>query len=277
MARNDMRSAVTVSLVPQARGGPFVYWEDLPAACGRAAALGFDAVELFMPDALTVNRDTLRGLLEEHQLRLAAVGTGAGWVIHQLHLVHPDAAQRRQAIDFVRSIIDFGAAFGAPAIIGSMQGRHGSGVDRVTAHDYLRDALSELAAHAAGHGVNLLIEPLNRYETNLLNTLADGVAIVRAMGAANLKLLADLFHMNIEEVDIAAAFREAGSHVGHVHFVDSNRRAAGMGHLDYAPIIAALKAIDYRGYLSAEVLPLPTPEAAAQQTIAAFRQWIAKG
>src|SRR5690606_1782947 len=126
MARNDMRSAVTVSLVPQARGGPFVYWEDLPAACGRAAALGFDAVELFMPDALTVNRDTLRGLLEEHQLRLAAVGTGAGWVIHQLHLVHPDAAQRRQAIDFVRSIIDFGAAFGAPAIIGSMQGRHGS-------------------------------------------------------------------------------------------------------------------------------------------------------
>jgi sugar phosphate isomerase/epimerase len=77
--------------------------------------------------------------------------------------------------------------------------------------------------------------------------------------------------MSIEEADVAAALRRAGSLVGHVHFADSNRRAAGMGHTDFRPIVAALRAIGYAGYLSAEVLALPDAEAAAAQTITSFR------
>ena len=86
-----------------------------------------------------------------------------------------------------------------------------------------------------------------------------------------MKLLCDLFHMNIEEADLAAALRRAGPLVGHVHFADSNRRAIGFGHTDLAPIIAALRDIGYAGYLSAEILPLPDSDAAAAQTIASFR------
>ena len=82
-----------------------------------------------------------------------------------------------------------------------------------------------------------------------------------------MKLLADLFHMNIEEANLADALRAAGPHIGHVHFADSNRRAAGMGHTDFAPVVAALREIGYAGYLSAEVLPLPDRDAAAKQTI----------
>jgi sugar phosphate isomerase/epimerase len=88
--------------------------------------------------------------------------------------------------------------------------------------------------------------------------------------------LADLFHMNIEEADSAAALREAGPLIGHVHFADSNRRAIGMGQTRVAPVIAALRAIGYSGYLSAEIFPLPDPVAAARQTIAAFREHAAK-
>jgi sugar phosphate isomerase/epimerase len=76
--------------------------------------------------------------------------------------------------------------------------------------------------------------------------------------------------MNIEEPDLAAAIREAGKHVGHVHFADSNRQAMGFGHTDPAPVISALRDIGYQGYLSAEILPLPDPEAAARQTIASI-------
>jgi sugar phosphate isomerase/epimerase len=79
--------------------------------------------------------------------------------------------------------------------------------------------------------------------------------------------------MNIEERDIAAAIREAGPHIGHIHFVDSNRRAAGLGHLDFAPIAAAVQEIDYHGYLCAEALPLPTSEDAARQTIQTFQRY----
>jgi sugar phosphate isomerase/epimerase len=78
--------------------------------------------------------------------------------------------------------------------------------------------------------------------------------------------------MNIEEASIADALRAAGDLVGHVHFADSNRRAAGMGHTDFAPIAAALQEIGYAGYAAAEIFPLPDPAAAAEQTVRAFRQ-----
>src|SRR5439155_23661188 len=111
---------------------------------------------------------------------------------------------------------------------------------------------------------------LNRYETNLVNTVADGVRFLRDAGTANAKLLADLFHMNIEEADLPAAIRAGSDVIGHVHFVDSNRRAAGMGHTDFAPIGAALRETGYAGYLSAEAFPYPDSHAAAAATITAF-------
>lgn len=270
-----MRSSVTVSLVEEARGGPFVFWHDLPAACRTARQLGFDAVEVFPPGPEAIDPKALRKLLDEHGLALAAMGTGAGWVRHQLHLTLPDAAARQKARDFIRAIIDVAGPFGAPAIIGSMQGRWGAGVSRESALGHLADALQELSAHAAGHGVPLLFEPLNRYETNLINTVAAGVELTRRVASGNVRLLCDLFHMNIEEVDLGEALRQGGAAVGHVHFVDSTRRAAGFGHLDFHPVFAALKQIGYAGYLSAEAFPHPDAEAAARQTMAAFRYWTA--
>jgi sugar phosphate isomerase/epimerase len=87
------------------------------------------------------------------------------------------------------------------------------------------------------------------------------------------KLLCDLFHMNLEEVSLAEALRNAGQHVGHVHFADSNRRAVGFGHTDLAPVVQALREIGYAGAVSAEILPLPDSDAAAAQTMQAYRRF----
>src|SRR5690349_14939595 len=109
-----MRAAVTVSLVPEARGGPFVFWDDLPAACREAAALGFAGVELFPPGPDAVGPTDLRRILGDNGLSLAAVGTGAGWVKHALTLTAADPATRDRAREFVRAVIDFAAGFKAP-------------------------------------------------------------------------------------------------------------------------------------------------------------------
>jgi sugar phosphate isomerase/epimerase len=194
-------------------------------------------------------------------------------VIHKLQLCDPDCSKRQAARDFIRRIIDLGGPFGAPAIIGSMQGRWGESVTRDRAMDYLREALDDLAKHAAQYQVPLIYEPLNRYETNLVNRLDDGVTLLSGLTTKNVRLLADLFHMNMEETDIGAALRAAGSHVGHVHFVDSNRRPAGCGHLDFAPIAAALRDTHYAGYVSAEAFPWPDSATAAAQTMQAFRKY----
>ena len=153
-----------------------------------------------------------------------------------------------------------------------MQGRSDAALGRAAALEQLGEALRDLAAHAAGRGQILLYEPLNRYETDLFNRQADAGAWLGTLGAGNVRLLSDLYHMNIEEADIASALLAAGDLVGHVHFADSNRRAMGSGHTDAVAVMAALKKIRYNGYLSAEILPLPDGASAARQTIAALRR-----
>lgn len=264
-----MKSAITISLVSEAKGGPFVFW-DLPGGCQQAEALGYSAVEIFPPSADAIRALCVDQFLAQHNLKLAAMGTGAGWVKHKLTLTSPDSSIRNQAMAFIRSIIDVAGPLGAPAIIGSMQGRYADDVTKEQALTWLGDALKVLGAHASQYKVPLLYEPLNRYETNLCNTQAEGGALLKKLKTKNVLLLADLFHMNIEEVDIASGLRDGGKYIGHIHFVDSNRRPAGCGHLDYEPIIAALRDIGYEGYLSAEALSWPDPQTAAKQTIKMF-------
>src|SRR6187401_952331 len=101
-----IRSAVTISLVPEMRGGPFIFWEDLAGGCERAAALGFDAVELFFHEAAAVNVSDLQSLLAAHKLSVAAFGSGAGWAKYKLRLTDPDARVRRRAINYVTQFVD---------------------------------------------------------------------------------------------------------------------------------------------------------------------------
>jgi sugar phosphate isomerase/epimerase len=267
-----IRCGATVSLLPEAKGGPFLFWDGLEHGLKTSAELGFDGVEIFPPSPDALDPATVRSLLQQYNLGLDAVGSGGGWVRHKLSLTHADAAHREQAIHFIKGMIDFAGQLGAPTILGSMQGRWGDGVSREVALAYLAEACNVLGEHAKQYGVPFLYEPLNRYETNLLNTVGDGVAFLKTLRTTNVKLLADLFHMNIEEANVAGAIRAAEGYIGHIHFADSNRKPAGLGHTDFAPIAAAIKAT-YSGYLTAEAFPYPDPVAAGRQTMESFRRW----
>ena len=125
-----------------------------------------------------------------------------------------------------------------------------------------------MLAAAAQAGVRYALEPLNRYETDLIHTVADGLALIERVGAPNFGLLLDTFHMNIEEPSIDESIREAGSRIFHFHVADSNRWHPGAGHLDFAAILDTLFATGYRGFVSGEFLPIPDAETAARQGIA---------
>ena len=266
-----MKSAITVSLVPEASGGPFVVWNGLEDAFSRAASLGFDGIEIFPPEPEALDSDAVRSLAKDHCLSVAAVGTGAGWVKHRLHLCHPEAEIRSKARDFIVSVVRKAGGWGAPAILGSMQGRVEAGVSRKQALEWLAEGLSVASAAAVEAGCIFLYEPLNRYETNLFNRQVEAAAFLRERGLSGVRILADLFHMNIEESDLTGTLQALGESLGHVHFADSNRRAIGFGHTRAADIVTALKAMGYSGYLSAEVLPLPDSVSAAKRTIDSFR------
>ena len=144
-----MKSCITISLVEEARGGPFVLWDGLEDSINFAAELGYDAVEIFAPGIEAIDPDGLGKMLEKAGLKLAALGTGAGWVKHRLQLADPDASRRQEAQKFVRSIIDCAGNFGAAAIIGSMQGPVGQTGERDVARSYLAEALEDGGSHAS--------------------------------------------------------------------------------------------------------------------------------
>lgn len=270
MNETEIKSSITFSAVPEAQGGPFVYWGSLEASMRSAKLLGFDAIEIFPPNPDYFQTVDAKSLAQQIGLEIAAVGTGAGWLKHKLSLADADPQVRTRAMEFLTSMLVVATQLGAPMIIGSMQGRSGPGVTKIQAKEFLREGLERLDAQAKAIGGRILYEPLNRYETDQCNTLAQGTE--RIGGLSCTKLLADWFHMNIEESDMAESILKAGTAIGHVHFADTNRLAVGSGHLSVQPLIDALGQIGYRGFLSAEVFPLPDSQSAAERTIRSFKQ-----
>lgn len=268
-----IKSALTINLIQTMNQGPWIYWHELEPSLQKAKDLGFDGVELFTRSGMDLDPVYLQEQLEKYGLNLAAVGTGAGKVLHGLTLTDPNQEIRKKAIDFIAEMISFGAKFGAPAIIGSMQGNILPSGNREETFSMLSEGLEVLGNHAQNEGVFLIYEPLNRYETNLLNTLKAASDFLEKNGLENVKLLADLFHMNIEEENLPLSIFKNQKHIGHVHFADSNRRPMGMGHTEMKPIADALKQIAYSGYVSAEAFAYPNPDDAAEQTIRAFKRY----
>ena len=153
-----MKSCITISLVEEARGGPFVLWDGLEKSIAFAGELGYDAVEIFAPSVEAIDINALGKMLDDADLKLAALGTGAGWVKHKLQLADPDAGKREQARAFVRTMIDCAGQLGAAAIIGSMQGPSGHTDDPQTALGYLSEALEDGGSHAAQYNVPLILK-----------------------------------------------------------------------------------------------------------------------
>ena len=270
MNETEIKSSITFSAVPEAQGGPFVYWGSLEESMRSAKVIGFDAIEIFPPSPDYFQTVDARTLARQLGLELAAVGTGAGWLKHKLSLADADPQVRTRAMEFLTSMLVVATQLGAPMIIGSMQGRSGPGVSKNQAKEFLREGLERLDAQAKAIGGQILYEPLNRYETDQCNTLAQGTELIGGLSCT--KLLADWFHMNIEEADMVESILKAGTAIGNVHFADTNRLAVGSGHLSVQPLIDALGQIGYRGFLSAEVFPLPDSQSAAERTIRSFKQ-----
>jgi sugar phosphate isomerase/epimerase len=115
--------------------------------------------------------------------------------------------------------------------------------------------------------VRLALEPINRYETSLVNSVPACLALIDDVGAGNFGVLADTFHMNIEDPSMTDSLRQAGPRLYHVHFADSNRWYPGAGHIDFAKLVHTLREIGYAGYISIEAMPMPDADTCARKSI----------
>ncbi len=162
------------------------------------------------------------------------------------------AEEQATAMTYCKALVDQAAIMGCPRLIGPIYSVVGKADAVEPAQQKVEFALvvknlKVLAAYAAAKGITLCIEPLNRFETDFLNTTDKGLALIKAVGAKNVVLHLDTFHMNIEEKNQAAAIIKAGKTLGHFHACGSDRGTPGGDHIDWKPIVAALKKIGYQG------------------------------
>ncbi|MBI5802282.1 MAG: sugar phosphate isomerase/epimerase [Verrucomicrobia bacterium] len=160
--------------------------------------------------------------------------------------------EQATGMTYCKALVDQAAIMGCPRLIGPIYSVVGKADAVEPAQQKVEFALvvknlKELAAYAAAKGITLCIEPLNRFETDFLNTTDKGLALIKAVGAKNVVLHLDTFHMNIEEKNQAAAILKAGKTLGHFHACGSDRGTPGGDHIDWKPIVAALKKIGYQG------------------------------
>jgi sugar phosphate isomerase/epimerase len=222
--------------------------EPLAETAARLAGFGYDGLEL-KGDLELYAPAEVKAILDDHGLAALSLTP------EDVDLPHPDAEVRAEAVDYYLRLLDFAAEVGAP-----MVGCHGAvgRIRPVTTYEqeYVNYVVGvqRIAERAQELGLRLAIEVLNRYESHLLNTSEEAVRFVEEVGAPNLGLLLDAYHMNIEETDLSGTIRTAGEHLFLFHAADSNRQAVGRGHTDFAGVMRALKDIEYNSAIVVECM-----------------------
>jgi 5-keto-L-gluconate epimerase len=247
--------------------GPIVLRKlPLAEAFAQAAAWGFTGLEIHLRHPRDIDWDEAHRLQQHYGLAVTTLGTGMAGVMDGLTFGDADDAVRRRTVNLVKEYIHLASLLGSAVTIGFLNGRIGNDpAQRPSRRQAVVECYRECAATAKDQKVFLLCEPLNRYECDYLNTVADGLALLEEIGADNVLLLCDTFHMNIEEVDINAALRQARSRLGYIHLADSNRQAPGRGHTPLVDVLRTLKQINYEGPIGFEYLPMPDASTAAHE------------
>lgn len=250
--------------------------ERLPDTFARLRRYGYDGIELRgeprMYDVSTVN-----ALCEEFKLSVLSIAGMYPWPTDSRDLANPNPVVRERAREYLKETTDFAVAVGAPLVIvvpspvakaqpvGDVSTEEKWQAAYAREWQWAVESVRTAGAYAASRGILLAIEPINRYETFLVNSAEQGIRFVSEVDSPAVRLHLDTFHMNIEEKDPAGAVRSAGDLLVNVHIADSNREAVGRGHTDFKSIVRALKEIEYTRALTLEPLPpVPDPYIAIQ-------------
>src|ERR671917_2682334 len=225
--------------------------EDVAGPIDKMARLGYDAVELGGELPL-VEAERVRDLVEGTGMAVSSICPS---FTSERDLSHPDRTVREHAVRYVRELADLASAVGAQTVIIAPTAflRNQPIASEEEEWKWAVESIGAGGEYANSLGVDLTLECWNRYGTYLLNRLEQAVRLWRETGLPNGGVMADTYHMNIEERSLPQAIRETGELLNHVHLSDSNRAPPGQGHIDFGSILQALADIDYPGYLTFEL------------------------
>ena len=248
-----MKTSVSLSVFPAPSGMPALFSGGTEKNIARIRELGYDGVDLFVRDPVAEDTRRTLALLRQYGLGIGAI-MPAALAGQGLYLGAVERNIREECVRRIGEIIHLAAEVGAMVSIGLVRGSKLPGEPMKTFEDRFVAGCAQLLRISQPLGVPLLLEPINRYEINTILSVKEGMDFIQRSGLP-IYLMNDLFHMNIEDVDIGRMLLDSLSYTKHIHFLDSNRLPPGMGHLDMERYYRLLENAGYSGYLCLEALP----------------------
>lgn len=251
-----------------AAGDFLIYHGSYDVILPKMARAGYQYAELHILDSAQIDRPALWKQLEDCGLTLTTIGTGSAY--HALHycLGSSDPTVRRAAVRHMEEHMLTAQKDHATVIIGLIAGKladsHGN-LEEFQKN--VTESLYQLDGLAKKYDVSLCLELLNRYESDWLHRIEEGVSYLKQNNLERVKLHIDTYHMNIEEADIGAAIRSAGAYIGHVHLADSDRWYPGHGHYDFEETFRALQAVNYQGAMAVECNNFPNEDICGEKAL----------
>lgn len=246
--------------------GPLLFPGDMDSGLSCLSALGYRGIECSLRTPWDIVPGRLFDSLERNGLLLLSIATGQSYLEDGYSLFAMDKENREGAVKRILEYINLASIQDSTVILGGIKGRL-DGVDDETQFHQGMDSIRRCVEYAEKKEVVLLIESINRYESNIFNTIEDSACAAASIDSDYLKLLPDTFHMNIEERSLTEPLVKFRDQIGAVHCADSNRLAPGMGHIDFQPVIHAALEMPNLKYLGIEVLPVPDSRACAEKAI----------
>jgi D-psicose/D-tagatose/L-ribulose 3-epimerase len=240
------------------------YWlpnwaDDQISTFAKAKACGFDAVEISLVAGPDIDIRRIRESLDRHGLDVFCSMS----LPLDKDISSPDQTMQRTGIEYLKRCAESASRVGSPVLCGlpNVPWLHfPTATDLTPYRERSAEAMRAVAKTASDLGIAVCTEVINRFETYLFNTVAEGLQYLAMIGHPAVKLQLDTYHMNMEEDDIPGAIRQAGARIGHFHCADSNRKLPGRGHIDWQGVKAALDEVGFQGTLVIETFPNPKAE-----------------
>ncbi len=236
--------------------------------CECLKPLHYDGIELSLLEPEKINVKEIIEVKESYEMEISALGTGSTYIRFGYSFGHHDAFIRKKAIERMQKYIEFARETQSKVIIGLIRGRFGYDNNPKTEKSNIKICLRECCRIAESNDVVLVFEPINQFEIDSYNTIADSIRLLEKIGSENLKLLVDTFHTNLEEDPgfIWEDLKEIVPYTRHIHLADTTRRAPGTGHFDFKTFLSTFIKGGFEGFASVETIMKPSFEDVAQET-----------
>lgn len=273
-----MKYGMVVSLLTDIIFAPIVYKGNLRNSIIKLKNIGYNGIEIGgIRNPKDINLKKVKEVLEKNKMSVMTLGTAQPYFDDGLSFSNDDKIIRKEAVNKVKGIIKLTKELSGDIMLSIIFGKVNMGYkDNKTekinvAKERVAECISECMDYSSQLNTNFLIEPLNRYETNIFNKLEEVDYFIDEnkdkFDLNRIGMLSDTFHMNIEEISIVDTFERFKDKIKHIHFSDSNRCSPGSGHTDFLKIIEVLKKNQYKGNISFEILPYPDADSAARNSI----------